>query len=256
MEKKMIEYWYVLPVAILISTAVSSVGIGGGVLLMPFFLIVIKLSPEIAVITSLMIQTAGMGSASVTCIRQHRVDFKLAQLILLIALPGIIGGAYLASFLESDKMQLVLGVLVMTTAFLFVFSEQKYDDLGQAKVDMSKIYRHAWIAFPASIASGMLSTSLSEWLIPVMRSKLSLSMSSAIGTCLFLAFCVSCIGTLSHLVMGGYPNYSIVSWAIPGVLIGGQIGSRITKKINERLLKETFIFLLTLVGIHLVYNSF
>ena len=252
----MIEFWYVFPVAIAISTAVSSVGIGGGVLLMPFFLIVIKMTPEIAVVTSLLIQTAGMGSASFTCIKQQRVDFKLARLILFIAFPGIIGGAYLASFLESDKMQLVLGLLVMTTAFLFVSSEQKYNDLGSVKVDMKLAKRHAWIAFPAAVASGMLSTSLSEWLIPVMRSKLSLSMSSAIGTCLFLAFCVSCIGATSHLIMGGSPNYSVVAWAIPGVLIGGQIGSRITKKINERLLKEAFIFLLTLVGIHLVYNSF
>lgn len=252
----MIEYWYVLPVAIAISTAVSSVGIGGGVLLMPFFLIAIKLTPEIAVVTSLLIQTAGMGSASITCIKQKRVDFKLARLILYISFPGIIGGAYLASFLESDKMQLVLGLLVMTTAFLFVSSEQKYNDLGRNKVDMKVAYRHAWIAFPASVASGMLSTSLSEWLIPVMRSKLSLSMSSAIGTCLFLAFCVSCIGSLSHILMGGTPNYGVVMWAVPGVLIGGQIGSRITKRINERLLKEAFIFLLTLVGIHLVYNSF
>lgn len=252
----MVEYWYTLPVAVLISTAVSSVGIGGGVLLMPFFLIVIKMTPEIAVVTSLLIQTAGMGSASVTCIKQQRVDFKLALLILLIAIPGIIGGAFLANYLEAKNMQLVLGVLVMTTAFLFVSSEQKYNDLGKTKVDMSEAYRHAWITFPASIASGMLSTSLSEWLIPVMRSKLSLSMSSAIGTCLFLAFCVSAIGVLSHLLMGGSPNYSVALWAIPGVLIGGQIGSRITKRINERLLKEAFIFLLTLVGIHLVYNSY
>ena len=33
-------------------------------------------------------------------------------------------------------------------------------------------------------------------------------------------------------------------------------GIKITKNINERLLKETFIFFLTLVGIHLVYNSY
>lgn len=252
----MTEYWYTFPVAILISTAVSSVGIGGGVLLMPFFLIVIKLSPEIAVVTSLMIQTAGMGSASFICVKQRRVDFKLAALILIIAIPGIIGGAILARYMEAQNMQLMLGLMVMTTAFLFVSSEQKYNDLGKSRVDMSEAYRHAWVAFPAAVTSGMLSTSLSEWLIPILRSKLSLSMSNAIGTCLFLAFCVSCIGVLSHFLMGGQPNYQVVMWAVPGVLIGGQIGPRITKNINERLLKEAFIFLLTLVGIHLVYNSY
>jgi len=252
----MTEFWYVLPVAILISTAVSAVGIGGGVLLMPFFLIVVKLTPEMAVVTSMLIQTAGMGSAAFICVKQQRVDFKLGLLILAVAIPGIIGGAYLAGFLESNKMQLVLGILVMTTAFLFVFSEQKYNDLGKSRVDMKVAYRHAWITLPASVASGMLSTSLSEWLIPVMRSKLSLSMSAAIGTCIFLGFSVSVVGAISHLLMGASANYDVVLWAIPGVLVGGQIGPRITKKINERLLKEAFIFLLTLVGIHLVYNAY
>lgn len=252
----MIEYWFVLPIAIFISTAVSSIGIGGGVLLMPFFLLVLKLSPEVAVTTSLLIQTAGMGSASVTCIRQQRVDFKLALFILAVAIPGVIGGAFLAGQLKSAAMQLALGLLVMTTAFLFVSSEQKYTDLGKANVDMQDAYRHSWITIPASIASGMLSTSLSEWLIPIMRSKLSLKMTNAIGTCLVIAFAVSSVGTVSHLIMGSQPNYTVVIWAIPGVLIGGQIGPRITKKINERLLKEAFVFFLTLVGIHLVYNSY
>jgi uncharacterized membrane protein YfcA len=254
--QNVIDYWFVLPVAIAISTAVSSIGIGGGVLLMPFFLIVLKLSPEVAVATSLLIQTAGMGSASFICIRQQRVDFKLALFILAVAIPGVIGGAFLAGNLKSSSMQFVLGLMVMTTAFLFVSAEQKYTDLGKPKVDMKEAYRHAWITIPASIGSGMLSTSMSEWLIPIMRSKLSLNMSNSIGTCLVIAFAVSCVGAASHLLMGSEPKYMVVAWAIPGVIIGGQIGPRITKQINERLLKEAFVFFLTLVGIHLVYNSY
>ena len=250
------EYWFVFPVAIAITTAVSSIGIGGGVLLMPFFLLVLKLSPEVAVTTSLIIQTAGMGSASFTCIHQQRVDFKLTLFILVVAIPGVIGGAFLAGNLKSSAMQLALGLLVMKTAFLFVSSEQKYTDLGKPKIDMQEAYRHSWITIPASIASGMLSTSMSEWLIPVMRSKLSLKMSNAIGSCITIAFAVSCVGATSHLLMGSQANWMVVAWAIPGVIIGGQIGPRITKKINERLLKEAFVFFLTLVGIHLVYNSY
>lgn len=252
----MIEYWFSLPVAIMISIAVSSIGIGGGVLWMPFFLIVLKLSPEVAVLTSLLIQVAGMGSATIICIKQQRVDFKFALFIILAAIPGVIIGAFLAGSLKSAYLQLALGVMVLTTAFLFVSSEQKYTDLGNTSVNMKDAYRHLWITLPASIASGMLSTSLSEWLIPVMRSKLSLKMSNAIGTCITIAFAVSMVGSLSHFALGGKANYAVVAWAVPGVIIGGQIGPRITKRINERLLKEAFIFLLTLVGIHLVYNAY
>jgi len=252
----LLEYWYALPVGILISTLVSSVGIGGGVLWMPFFLLVLKLSPETAVLTSLVIQTAGMGSAGFTCAKQQRVDKKMAGFIVLISLPGVLVGSVLASRLQSEYMQLALGLLVMTTAFLFVSSEQKYADMGKESVDMKQAYRSSWITVPASIGSGMLSTSMSEWLIPIMRSKLSLKMSHAIGTSIVIAFGVSAIAAIIHLFLGATPEVGAVIWAVPGVLIGGQIGSRITAKINERLLKESFVFFLTLVGIHLVYNAY
>ena len=45
-------------------------------------------------------------------------------------------------------------------------------------------------------------------------------------------------------------------WAVPGVIIGGQIGPRLTEKINDRMLKDVFVFLLTLIGIHMIYNSY
>lgn len=121
---------------------------------------------------------------------------------------------------------------------------------------MKKAFRYSWVIVPASVMSGMLSISMSEWLIPIMRSRLSLRMSSAIATCIFIAFGTSIIGTLTHLTMGGKADLSLVLFAVPGVIIGGQIGPRLTKKINERLLKEIFVFLLTLVGIHLIYNSY
>ena len=35
-----------------------------------------------------------------------------------------------------------------------------------------------------------------------------------------------------------------------------QLGPRLAERINDRVLKEIFIFLLTLIGIHLIYNSY
>ncbi len=252
----MTEYWLAFPVGVLIATAVSSVGLGGGVLWMPFFLIVIKLRPETAVLTSLLIQIAGMGSASYAFYRQKRVDFRLAAWLLLIAIPGIAVGALIAGQLQPAHMELIIGVLVMTTAFLFVSSNQKYDDLGKARADLRGAWRYAWVTAPASIISGMLSISMSEWLIPMMRGKLALKMSCAIGTCIFIAFGVCTFAALLHIGMGVRPHLSSVIWALPGVIIGGQIGPKITQRIDERLLKEIFIFLLTLIGIHLIYNSY
>jgi len=252
----MVDNWLAFPTGILISTAVSSLGIGGSILWMPFLLIALKLKPETAVLTSLLIQTAGKGSGSVAYLKQKSVDHKLALFLLLIALPGIATGAFIFRVLKPSHLEMILGILIMTTAFLFVSSNQKYDDLGKPRTEIKKAYRYSWIALLVSIGSGMLSTGMGEWLIPVMKSKLSLKMSNAIATCIFLTFGICFFAALIHLMMGGKADISIVLWGVPGVIIGGQIGPRITKKINERLLKEIFIFLLTLIGIHLIYNSF
>lgn len=250
------EMWLALPTGILISTVVSSIGIGGGILWMPFLLVVLKMNPETAVSTSLLIQTFGKGSGSIAYIRQRTVDHKLALLLILIAVPGIAAGAYIANKIKPSYIELVLGILVLITAFLFVSSNQKYTDSGRPRTAIKEVYRRLWIAVPISIGSGMLSTGMGEWLIPVMRSRLSLKMSSAIATCIFLTFAVCLIGATFHLMLGSKADWSTVLWAVPGVMTGGQIGPRITKKINERLLKEVFIFLLTLVGIHLIYNAY
>jgi uncharacterized membrane protein YfcA len=64
------------------------------------------------------------------------------------------------------------------------------------------------------------------------------------GTCV--------IGVATHCWMGRAASSGVVVWAVPGVILGGQVGPRITRRINERMLKDVFTFLLTLVGIHLI----
>jgi hypothetical protein len=115
---------------------------------------------------------------------------------------------------------------------------------------------YSWITVPASVVTGMLSISMSEWVIPLMRSRLGLRMSSAIATCILLTFGTCIIGVAAHFWMGGAAAPGVVAWAVPGVILGGQLGPRITRRINERVLKDVFTFLLTLVGIHLIYNAF
>jgi len=248
--------WIAFPTGILIATVASAIGIGGGVLWMPFLLVILNVRPDTAVLTSLMIQTAGMGSSSIAFFMQKRVDYRLALLFLLVALPGIFLGAYLLGHIKPSHIEMILGILIMTTVFLFVYSNQKYDDIGKSKAEIKTAFRYSWVTVLASVITGMLSISMSEWLIPLMRSRLSLRMSSAIATCIFIAFGTCIISSSMHIALGGKASLTAVFWGAPGVIIGGQIGPRITKKINDRILKEVFIFLLTLVGIHLIYNSY
>ncbi len=252
----MFESWYALPVGILIATVVSTVGIGGGVLWMPFLLIIVKLKPDTAVVTSLLIQTAGMGSGTIAFWRKRQIDFRMMAFALVVTIPGVGVGAYLTRTLAPVHLELILGCLTLITALAFVSAQQNYGDTGHQRADLKKAKRYGWVIGFMAIASGMLSVSIGEWLVPLMRSKLSLRMGVAVATSVAAVFGTCVLALMFHGVMGATADLASLLWAIPGVIIGGQIGPRIAGRINDRILKELFIFLLTLIGIHLIYNSY
>ena len=245
-----------LPVGIIVATMVSSVGIGGGILWMPFFLIVLKLPPDAAVITSLLIQTAGMGSGGAAFIRRKTADLRLAGFFLLLTLPGLAVGACLTRLVSAANLELVLGILTLTIALVFVSANQPYADRGVDRVSVKQARRYGWIVSSLSIASGMLSVSIGEWLVPLMRHRLKLCMRASVATSIVTIFGTCAFGAGMHMILGARADAKTLIWAVPGVLIGGQVGPRITERINDRRLKEIFIFLLTLIGIHLIYNSY
>jgi len=251
-----LDSWLALPVGILVAAMASTVGIGGGILWMPFLMIILKLRPDTAVVTSLFIQTAGMGSGTVAFWHQRLIDIRLMLFLLAVTIPGIVLGACLTRMLAPVYLELALGLLTLSTALIFVSSNQRYGDTGRMRSDVRSARRFGLVFSTMAVASGMLSISIGEWLVPLMRSKLSLNMGVAVATSVATIFGVCVMGALFHMVLGGEVNTSALMWAIPGVIIGGQIGPRIAERVNDKILKDVFIFLLTLIGIHLIYNSY
>jgi uncharacterized protein len=250
------EQWLTFPAGIGIASVVSCVGIGGGILWMPFLILVLGIPADSAVLTSLFIQTAGMGSGSLAYLQQGRVNINLVLFFLVLSVPGIAAGAWLTRIVTANHLELVLGMFTLITALLFVFSGQKYLDTGSDNVPIKRAARYSWVVTVGAVASGMLSVSIGEWLIPLMRSKLSLTMRTSVATSIVTIFGTCLAGSLIHLNMTRHVEFHILMYAVPGVLIGGQLGPRITESINDRRLKEVFVFLLTLIGIHLIYHSY
>lgn len=251
----MSDPWIALPAGAAIATVAVSIGIGGGILWMPFFLLGLGLDPGTAVVSSLLIQVAGMGSGSFAFFREKAVDLRLMSFLLMATLPGVGIGAWISRVVQPPHMELLLGLFALTTAFWFVNTSQKYEEKGSSRADMAVAYRYGWRVTLMSVGSGLLSVSIGEWLIPLLRSRFQLRMRTAIATSIATIFGVCIIGVVFHLAMGNRIDWEVVGFAVPGVLLGGQIGPRITKSIEERKLKEVFIFALTLIGIHLIYNA-
>jgi len=238
-----------------IATTSMAVGIGGGILWTPLLIFAYGLTPQEAITTSLLIQVVGMGSGSVAYYRAGLVKTRLSLLFFLVALPGVIIGSFITVNLPQETIQMALGIMSMTLAILFVTSQD--DIIGTTSQNYMKEKVAQILPIPAffGFILGSLSLGIGEWLIPALRNRLKLDMTTSIATVIPMMFLLALVASLIHYFVADTIHMKYFAWGAAGTLIGGQIGAHISRRINERILKQSFIYLMTLTGIHLIFQA-
>jgi uncharacterized protein len=247
--------WAALPIGIVFATMATMVGIAGGVLWTPYLIFVARLDASQAILVSLLIQVAGMGSGAVAVMRQGKTDIRLATALAAAALPGVAAGAWLSTIIPAKSLVFLLGAILLATALVFVYARE---ELGVRPVDSVNVKQAArYLPFSTlfSILTGLLSVGAGDFMVPILRNRLRMKMDVAIGACLLVMAANAVFGSCLHLMKGEPIAWRIVVWAIPGVLIGGQIGPRLADRIPDQTLKEIFIYGLSLLGIHVMFNA-
>jgi len=253
------EYLILLPAGIVIASTASLMGIAGGVVWVPFLILVMKMDAHEAILLSFAVQVVGMGSAVSNYIRHKKVYWNLALSMAPFIFLGILVGSYLSQRVAGSQLtEIVMGVVTMTIAVFFASQTEAYDERLN---EDNKIKAPRWMRgsgmFMGTI-SGFLSIGIGDFFIPMIRSKLKIPMTNAVATSLILNFSVAVSGAITHGLLHagsvGKLGKPFV-FAAAGVFIGGQLGYLLSKKVNENRLKEMFIFLLILIGLHMIYQA-
>jgi uncharacterized protein len=87
-------------------------GVGGGILLVPFLVLAVGLTQHEAEATSLLVILPTAVAASVALRRRHVGDLPAALGLGVVGAAGAIAGALLALSLPADALQLVFAVLL------------------------------------------------------------------------------------------------------------------------------------------------
>ena len=74
------------------------------------------------------------------------------------------------------------------------------------------------------------------------------------GACLIVMAMNAALAAVLHVMIGERFATGMVLWALPGVLLGGQVGPRLAGRMPDQTLKEIFIYGLSLAGIHMMFN--
>jgi uncharacterized protein len=79
-------------------------------------------------------------------------------------------------------------------------------------------------------------------------------MESAMGACVIVMAMNAALAAVLHMAIGEKFALNLVLWAIPGVVLGGRIGSRLAGRIQDWTLEEIFTYGLSLAGIHMMFS--
>lgn len=246
--------WLALPAGFIIATLATLAGFGGGILWMPYLILVAGLDPGQAVVTSLVIQVCGMGSGSVAVIRAKKADLRLSLYLSVCAFLGVPIGVWLCGLVSADWLVFLLGVMSMTMALVFVYTQDNFEEFLVHKVSFRQTAPYLWLSTLFAVLTGLLSMGVGDFLVPILRNRLRLTMEAAMAACLVVMAVNAALAAALHIARGETFAVGLVLWAIPGVILGGQVGPRLAGRIPDQTLKEIFIYGLSLAGIHMMFT--
>ncbi len=251
----MLEYWIMFPAGLVISTLAMFSGLGGGVFWMPFLLSVTGLSPHQAVVTTLLIQLFGQGSATVANHNNKFIDWKLVIMQAKAGAPAAAAGAVLSMYMQPVMIKFLLGIVIFFIAYVFLRGDDFFEKGGE-HADMKAAIKGRPITTAGGILTGFLGIGVGDWLVPFFNKQCHLSMVRSVSTAIALMMLLSASALSTYLSLGAKIPWSITLPGIAGVIAGAQIGARLLKTVSEVRFKEIFVLMLVFLATHVTFNAF
>ena len=278
------EFWYLLPISILIATIAMSSGIGGAVFFSPLFIIGLGLEPKIAIGTALATELFGFSSGLQAYWKSKLIDFKLGLNLLLFSIPFAIIGTVYGDLIPPNILKGIFGIGIIFIGYQLYASwrEEEREKLegdhnkesgtnhestltdADGKVYNYTVCKKNLGRFFAAIGGtflGMISVGLAELQEYHLVAKCKVPTPVAVATSIFVVVVTVLVASIGHFyefaqeggdVMNQVLN--LIIFTIPGVIIGGQIGPKLQKVIPADKMKIAIAILFVLVGAFMLYT--
>jgi len=271
---RFLAHWWVFPASILFSLVALASGVSGALFFSPFFMLVVGLSPSQAIGAGLLTEVFGMGNGLLNYVRQRVVDYATAKWLLLGAVPAVVVGAVAAHYVPTTLLKLAFGVGLLGLGGFLVyydppeeyvpgesegtFLERKNTGRGQTTVETTDgetfTYDTCWrppgvgLATAGGFITGLISAGLPEVTTTQLIVRCRLPPRVAVATSVFVLAIAALAGAVVH-ALAATPVWYIIAWSVPGVLIGGTVGTRVAKYVPSEIMEPALGVVFGVVGV-------
>jgi uncharacterized membrane protein YfcA len=269
----MMHYLWFVPVGILIGTFGTLIGAGGGFLLTPLLLLVYpQESPEILTSISLAVVCVNACSGSVAYARMHRIDYHSGVLFALATIPGAVVGALTTRALPRRTFDLLFGTCMLLAALWLLLRQphavrdtppRRYR-IQRTVIDAAgapyTVAYNPLLGVGLSVVVGYLSSLLGIGggilHVPAMVHVLHFPVHIATATSHLTLAVMTLAGTLVHIATGAFDHGLRRTLVLAvGVLLGAQVGARLSHTIQGPWILRSLAVALGAVGVRILLQA-
>lgn len=265
-----INLWALGGIGLVAGLLGSTLGVGGGILIVPMLTLALHLPIHIAIGSSLVAIVATSCTAASIYTKNRLTNVKLGLLLETATAPGAIVGGLVVALLASSLLNALFGVILIYVAYTMLVRQSsiaegntvegnsaKSNDapanssqwLSNSYYDrsLSKLVTYKVSHIPQGLGAGFFSGALSSMLgigggvvqVPILNMVMGLPMKPTIATSTFMIAITATVGALIHYYHGHiYPI--IVAPLIVGVFLGARLGAELAQRIRGTLLRRIF----------------
>lgn len=256
------EYIIFLLLGTFVGTFGTLVGIGGGLILVPFFIMCMSAggiypyfqsAPQI-VGTSLFVVFTNALSGTLAYIRQRRVYFNAAVPFALATLPGAFLGSYAADKFNGQMLDLYFGMFLLLMAAIMYWNT-RHKPPTDTPFDAKGFHYNRLLGILSSMLVGFISSIFGIGggivHVPLMIYLLGFPVHVATATSHFVLACSSLMGVVSHVMLSHVIWLPAICIGI-GAAFGAQIGARISRKTRSRVILVLLALAMFGLGLRLI----
>jgi hypothetical protein len=226
------------------------IGLGGGLIMIPLMISVLKLSQHQAHGTSLVALIFTGVSGALIYGLQGNINLLAVATLSLTAILTARAGAYFANTLPGWKLRRAFGAFLIFCAMLLVIKPYLPVAYGQHPVYVNVII-FLITGVITGFLSGMMGVGGGTIMVPAMVLLAGFGQHMAQGTSLMVMVPVGIAGALAHHQLGNVAR-GYLPGLIPGIILGVFLGGGIANFIPDTPLRLAFIAAIVMMGVRYV----
>lgn len=232
-------------------------GLGGGVIIVPYLVFIAQFPPKMAIGTSMLVVLMNAASGAYGYIKERLACTDAAIKFALATIPGAFLGSYAASYIQGRLFYGIFGCFFLALALNMLFkSSSKGQDNG---VDTVPEHYNWQLGVMCSVLVGFIASILGigggvihvPFMIYVLRFPVRVAI--ATSTCILTISALA--GVSSHAFLG-HINFAAGLGIGLGAAMGAQIGVKLAKKLKSNLLMKGTGCLVAFTAIKFLMTAF